>query len=39
MFYILDELVFNGESLPDEVRKKISHKENKYNDKNEQYLK
>ena len=38
MFCILNELAFNGESLPDEVRQRIWDWESKHNDYHQQYL-
>ena len=38
MFYILNELVFNGESSPDEVRQRIRDRESKHNDYYQQFL-
>ena len=38
MFYILNELAFNGDSSPDEVRQIIWDWESKHNDYYQQYL-
>ena len=38
MFYILNELAFNGDSSPDEVRQRIWDWESKHNDYYQQYL-
>ena len=38
MFYILNELAFNGDSSPDEVGQRIWDWESKYNDYYQQYL-